>query len=75
MIRKALAAALVLFAVGCSLLHVAKPTAYGAELAACEQKSSSWRDYAPCCAEVAGRYGRDPAFCYPPGDAGFPDGE
>jgi hypothetical protein len=59
--------------VGCRLFHTAKPTAYGAELLACENKSNSWAQYAPCCADVAARYGRDPTFCYPPNDAALPE--
>lgn len=53
---------------GCALLHTAaRPTAYGAELAACEQSATSWSTYTPCCVDVAHRYGRDPSFCLPDG--------
>lgn len=56
----------VLLFVGCSSVPV-RPVTYGAELAACEAKAgdAGWSAYTPCCVDVATRYHRDTAFCFP----------
>lgn len=63
---------------GCAALKdavTAKPTTYGAELAACDLQASTWEEYTPCCVDVATRYQRDPSFCFRgASDAGQPDG-
>jgi 2-C-methyl-D-erythritol 4-phosphate cytidylyltransferase len=56
---------------GCGIFHdAARPTAYGAELAACVEASDTRAAYLVCCVDAARRYGRDPEFCFDDKDGG-----
>lgn len=41
----------------------AAPEDYGKALRACEVASATAAEYTACCTAVAGRFGRDSAFC------------